>query len=58
MTHKILDKYNELKRERPNLDHELVMTFISAHEISMIKPYLYLNGVMVVERVKNGRQKK
>lgn len=28
MTHKILDKYNELKRERPNLDHELVMTFI------------------------------
>ena len=28
MTHKILDKYNELKRERPNLNHEIVMTLI------------------------------
>ena len=38
MTHKILDKYNELKRERPNLDHELVMTFIEdmSDEASML----------------------
>ena len=28
MTHKILDKYNELKRERPNLNHEIVMMLI------------------------------
>ena len=38
MTHKILDKYNELKRERPNLDHDLVMTFIEdmSDEASML----------------------
>lgn len=29
---KILDKYNELKKERPNIDHELVMTFIEDME--------------------------